>query len=335
MADLIVQSAARSKTSARHGWFYVGRLALFGFGILLCLVTLKFFTEDKLTAKSMGFAAALAQPRLDLLLIGSSHARKSYDMRMLEQATGTSSLFLVSYDGADLNSIAQMLDTMAAKPEKRPRHVVVEAYGTLLGRIPDIEDPRSFTDAPPALKIAMLRSYLASHPYPPAWLDVFDLVVNRGNDEIVAYPLYTWAEDLDSYKGGRDDFTFPGMSPQDFRALQASYYAETPNPVQTAQLNHILDLARSRHIDVIFVNTPMPGPVNANPVIQSLQQDFKQIVTARGFPYVDGTAGFPVDDPSLFSDSNHLSSKGREAFTAKIAVQLKAWLGGQPAGDPH
>jgi hypothetical protein len=53
-------------------------------------------------------------------------------------------------------------------------------------------------------------------------------------------------------------------------------------------------------------------------------------VTNRGLPYIDGNEGFPIDDPSLFSDSNHLSSKGRDEFTARIAVTIKAWLAGDP-----
>jgi hypothetical protein len=92
-----------------------------------------------------------------------------------------------------------------------------------------------------------------------------------------------------------------------------------------------MDLAGSHHIALIFVDTPMPAPVSSNPVIRSFRNEFHDIVTARGLPYVDGNQGFPVDDPSLFSDSNHLSSKGREEFTARIAVPLKAWLDTEPA----
>jgi len=243
-------------------------------------------------------------------------------------------LFLISYDGTDLSAISQMLDYMAARPESRPQHVVIEAYGTLLGRKPDIEDPRYFFDAPPSLKMELIRTYLSQNRYPSAYLDIFDLVVNRGNDEIVSHPLYASAENVDSYKGGRAAFYFPGLTAEQFRQLKANYFGTTPNPAQAAALNHILDLAESDHIALIFVSTPMPEPSTSNPVIQALNKDFKDTVTARGFPYIDGDQGFPINDPSLFSDNNHLSSKGRDEFTLRIAVEIKSWLAGERVGTP-
>lgn len=329
MAQLTAEPAA-SQATVRHGWFYVGKLVAAAFAVLLCLVTVKFFTEHKFTSSSSGFEAALSQPSLDLLLIGSSHTRKSYDMQILERETGDPSLFLVSYDGLDMISMSQMLDYMASKPGRCPRHVVVEAYGAMLGRGFDLQDPRYFAEAPPSMKLEILRSYAAGRPYPLAFLDAFDLIVNRGNDEIAAYPLYAWAQRVDSYKGGRAAFNFPGMTAEQFHELKASYYATTPNPDQVAALTRIMDLAASQHIALIFIDTPMPAPVSSDPVIASFRKYFKDAVTARGFPYLDGNQGFPVDDPSLFTDSNHLSSKGREEFTARVAVQLKAWLAGQP-----
>ena len=42
-----------------------------------------------------------------------------------------------------------------------------------------------------------------------------------------------------------------------------------------------------------------------------------------GFDYLDGAVGFPVDDPSLFNDDNHLSTAGRELFSRRVAKFLK------------
>jgi len=329
MAELIIQPVA-AEVRSRSGWLYVLKLVGAGLGVLLCLVTLKFFTEHRLTSKNTGLEGALAQPQLNLLLIGSSHTRKSYDVRLLEQATGNPSLFLISYDGIDLTSIAQMLETMADTPGKCPRHVVVEAYAAMLGRRPDLDDPRYFAEAPPRLKMEILRTYVAGRSIRTGLLDSFDLIVNRGNDEIVAFPFYEWAQNFDSYKGGRSAFTFPGLTPEQFSRLTAGIYAASPNPYQVAALGRIFDLANSHHIALLFVDTPMPAPVSSNPTIQTLKKDFRRMVTARGFPYIDGDQGFPIDDPSLFSDNNHLSSEGRDEFTARIAVPIKAWLSDEP-----
>jgi hypothetical protein len=331
MTELVAQHAA-SQAATRHGWFYLCKLVAAAFGVLLCLVVLKFFTEHKFTSSNAGFEAALAQPQLDLLLIGSSHTRKSYDVQMLEQSIGGHSLFLVSYDGLDMISMAQMLDVMAATPGHCPRHIVVEAYGAMFARPFDLQDPRYYADATPSMKIAILHAYVAGRPFTSSFLDVFNLVVNRGNDEIVAFPLYAWAQKIDSYKGGRSGFNFPGMTAEQFSQLKAQYYAAAPNPAQVAALNHVMDLAASHNIALLFVDTPMPGPVSSDPVMQNLRRDYRNLVTARNFPFIDGNQNFPVNDPSLFTDSNHLSSRGRDEFTARIAAPLKAWLAGASAG---
>ena len=172
----------------------------------------------------------------------------------------------------------------------------------------------------------MIRSYLSAHRSPSAFLDLFDLVANRGNDEIVSYPFYSHVVNRDSYKGGRMGFAYPGLSPEEFRKLRSQLDKDTPNPTQLAALYHILDVAHSHNIAVIFIDPPMPQPVTSNPYLQILKKDFREILSARKIPYIDGDQGFPIDDPSMFSDSNHLSSKGRDEFTRRIGGELKSWI---------
>jgi hypothetical protein len=208
---------------------------------------------------------------------------------------------------------------------------VVEAYSAFLARKPDMEDPRYYSDAPPALKWTIIRSYIAQHGgYRSALLDVFDLVVNRGNDEIVTHPVYSPIVERGSYKGGRTDFYFPGLSLEEFRRLRANPAGNVPNPAQLAALYHILDLTKDHGIQVIFIDPPMPQPVSSEADIQTLKEYFGEILGARHIPYIDGDRGFSIGDPALFSDSNHLSSQGREVFTSTISVQLKSWMASNP-----
>jgi hypothetical protein len=328
---MLLSQAAKNESEARQGWTYLGKMAIAVFAILTCLATLKFFTEDKFAPKNSGLGGALAQPRLDLLLVGSSHSRKSYDMRLLEKQTGVANSFLIAYDGAELSTISQMLDYLVARPEHCPRYLVVEAYSSFLARRPDLQDPRYFADAPPSLKLTILHSYLAEWGYRSALLDIFDLVVNRGNEEIITYPVYAPIMESRSYKGGRTDFYFPGISVSEFTVLKAKVNGNVPNPSQLSAFYHILDLARTHHIAVIFIDTPLPLPVSVNPDIQALKNDFKQILGARHISYIDGDQGYPIDEPELFSDSNHLSSKGREEFSRRISIVLKAWMASEAA----
>jgi hypothetical protein len=255
-------------------------------------------------------------------------------MRILEKDTGVSSSFQISYDGTDLSLISQMLDYLVARQDHCPRYLVVEAYSADFARKPDLQDPRYFSDAPPSLKMTILRSYFSERGYWPAILDVFDLVVNRGNEEIISYLLYEPIVENGSYKGGRTDFFFPGLSLEEFRKLTLKLSTDVPDPAQLAALYHILDVTRSYNIPVIFIDPPMPHPVSSRADFQALKKDFREILGARHIPYIDGDQIFPTDDPALFSDSNHLSSRGREEFTMRIAVELKSWMASHPM-DGH
>ena len=319
-----------NKSETRQGWFYIGKFAVSAFAILFCLVALKFFTEHRLAPKNFGLGGVLSEPKLDLLLVGSSHTRKSYDMRLLEKGTGITASFQLGYDGTDLTMISQMLDYLVARPGHCPRYLVVEAYSTMLARKPDLQDARYFYDAPPSLKREIIRSYLADRSYRSAFLDIFDLVVNRGNDEIVTHPFYSPIVERGSYKGGRTDLFFPGLSPEEFRKLEVKPQANVPDPAQLSALYRILAVTRSHGIAVIFIDPPMPQPVSSGRDIQLLKKDFGEILSAQHIPYIDGDQGFPINDPSMFSDSNHLSSKGREAFTSIVSVELKSWMDSQP-----
>jgi len=326
----IMSQPTMNESPARHGWVYIGKLAISAFAILLCIVTLKFFTEHRLALKNCGLAGVLSQPRLDLVLFGSSHTRKSYDMRLLEKATGVTASYQISYNGTDLIATSQMLEYLCANPEHCPRYIVIEAYSEKLTRTPTIEDPRYFFDAPPSLKRTIIRSYLSGHRYSSSLLDIFDLVVNRGNDEIVTYPFYSPIAERNSYKGGRTDFYFSGLSPEVFKKLELKLDTNVPDPVQLSAVYHIIDVARSHNVEVIFIDPPMPQPVSSEPDIQALKRYFSEILGARHCLYIDGDRGFPIDDPSLFSDNNHLSSKGREEFTRRISVVLKDWMAAHP-----
>ena len=325
-----------TNSSPREGWLYVARLVSFAAGVLFCLAFLKFLTEHRLAPKNFGLGGALSQPKLDLLLIGSSHTRKSYDMQLLDRLTGITRSFLIGYDGTDLCTIFQILNFMAATPEHCPRHVVIEAYSAFLARKPELEDPRYYADAPPSLKMTIIGAYFSQHGYRSSVFDMFDLVVNRGNEEIVTYPIYSLVLRRNSYKGGGAGITFPGVSAEQFKQFTAGAITPRPDWAQVRALNQILDLAARHRMSVIFVETPIPKPVSSVPGIQALKSKFGELVAVRHYRYIDGDRGFPTDDPSMFSDSNHLSSAGREVFTSKIAVELKSWIAQEyhRMGDP-
>jgi len=325
----IVSTPTQERSSTRTGWPYLGKLAISAFGILLCLVTIKFFTEHLLAPRNMGLNGALVQRNLDLLLIGSSHTRQSYDIRLLEKTTGLSA-FALAYNGDDLKTMSQIIDYLVSRPDRCPRYIVVEAYSALLGRKPDLQDPRYFFDAPPALKMRIIRTYLSEHRRPSALLDVFDLVVNRGNEAIVTYPVNSLLLKRLAYRGGPTGIKTPGVSAEQFSHFTSDATSGQPDPVQLAALYRIIDIAEHHNISVIFIESPLPKPVSSDPKIQALKADFREILEAHHLRYINGDLDFPNSDPSMFEDNNHLSAAGREKFTLDVSADLKTWIASLP-----
>ena len=70
----------------------------------------------------------------------------------------------------------------------------------------------------------------------------------------------------------------------------------------------------------------MAAPVETEPQMVALQQQFKAFAAGAKVPYIDGADGFPTSDPAMFTDSNHLSTAGRALYTARFAQAIKTEL---------
>ena len=51
--------------------------------------------------------------------------------------------------------------------------------------------------------------------------------------------------------------------------------------------------------------------------------------------HFDGEEGFPLDDPALFADTNHLSTSGRALFTERVADWLARFEIRRVRQSPH
>jgi len=292
-------------------------LLLVGFGLL------KFFNEHRFAPVNMGLAGALGQQRPYVLFIGSSHTRQTYQINVIEEQLHQPA-FLIAYDGTDLIAISQILHQLCARPTSCPRAVIVEAYCAFLGRTPDMEDPRYFFDAPPSLKKQIIAEYLKDHPSFGSKLNIFDLVMNRGNEALVTYPINRQVLASLSYHGGiSPNVITPGLSQAAFDQLHGANIPDGPNAEQVKAAHEIIAFARSRNIQFMFIESPLPGPVSRDVHIQNLKRSFRNLADSEHAPYLDGDMGFPIDDPRMFKDNNHLSTLGRIAFTNRIVPVLR------------
>lgn len=289
--------------------------------LFVVLVGLKLFLEDRFSLRNVGLQGELHLKHVDILLVGSSHTRQGYDMHLLEAKTGLTA-YAIAYDGLDFYHMLPLLEAVLRDPAQRPRLCIIEAYTANLARPPEFDDPRLFFDAPFRMKMKLLASYAKTHPGPHGWEDLFVLVVNRGTDQIISYPLTRRMIDPYFYRGGYVRKTIPGVPRSEFSSYRIPMAGSQPNSLQLEALQKILALLVKDRVPMVLVDPPMPASVARQPEVVHLKNWFRQMAAEHSVMYNDGDEEFPIDDPAMFGDSNHLSTRGRELYTNQLMVRL-------------
>src|SRR5258706_15920629 len=126
---------------------YLAWVVTISIAVLAGLMSLRFAGSHYFASEQSGVHGLAVNAPVDILFIGSSHTRQSYDARLMEQRTGKS-VFLVAYNGLDPVSMVPVLKRAFAGKEK-PGICVVEAYGAIIGRPHEVQDSRLFVEADP------------------------------------------------------------------------------------------------------------------------------------------------------------------------------------------
>ena len=290
--------------------------------LLALLVALKFQFEHHLAPKTSGIHGELQHTKLNIVLLGSSHTRQGYDAAALERETGKSA-FVVAYDGLDFVSMLPLVRAIVRDSSKRPDVLVVEANRATLSRRPEVEEPRLFFDAPPSVKRELVASYLQTHHTRDGYLDMWTLMANRGSELILSYPFVSRAIDSFSYNGSYINKMMNGMPAQELTQMRVPMTGSNPDIDQLQALRSIFVLVKSAGVKMVLADPPMPASVEAQPGMLPLQSEFQALADTGSVRYYQGADGFPVDDASMFHDSNHLSTAGRELYTKQFAAALQ------------
>jgi len=290
------------------------------------LTSLKLGCEHWAAPRSSGIQGALAASPVDVLLIGSSHTRQSYDLRALESGAHVSA-FAVAYNALDYRGMAVLVPALLERPERRPRILVIEGYGMSLVRTGGLQDSRLFFDAPPRLKLTLMAQYLDGAPSARKYFDLFDLAVNRDNELLLLHPVHSRLTERISYRGGYADKVVAGL--RDFAGLRLDLPRGAADPRQVAALRELIAFTRRQGVRVICCESPMPGPVERQEVVRGLKDELTGLMQEEHVPYYDGAVDFPIEDPRYFADSNHLSTAGRALYTERVARFIRATQAGR------
>jgi hypothetical protein len=95
------------------------------------------------------------------------------------------------------------------------------------------------------------------------------------------------------------------------------------NPRQMQAFRDIFSLVREHGVQTAFVGPAVPAPLYRVPVVREKQDQLAALFVGEGFTYVDGTRGFPNDDPANYHDGRHFSARGRRLFSEFFVAKLE------------
>jgi hypothetical protein len=289
---------------------------LFVFVLLpfIVITAAKFYFSMKVYPKTAGLQGLLAEKKFDILFIGSSLTRQSYDIGLIEREHHLKA-YALAYNGMSPLMAKKNLTYAIESGDVHLRTVVVEAYPYKLYAQPYlIEDARLFNSFPSKLKFEVLKEMYDSD------LDlgqIFNLVVCADNESIVSAPMtYKLIEKL-SYNGGYVNKNVPGLAA--FATDKELYETSNIYRQQFEAYTDIIALCKRHNIRVIFVEPFVPYYVQNGTNYNSAKTLLRNLFAASGAPFIENrSVAMNNHDVSLFADFIHLSTKGRELWSREI-----------------
>lgn len=264
--------------------------------------------------KSSGIPGLLSKKKIDYLFIGSSLTRQSYDMELIDKKYNFNA-YAVTYNSLSPAMAYKILDFMLTNSKLQLSTVIVEAYPYKLYYSPTaIEDVRLFNSSPLKLKLDILNDiYHSGH----AMAKIYDLVVFADNDYLFS-SLFTYKviEKL-SYNGGYRFKKVNGLSK--FNRTKELKTSTEINQRQYQSYTDLINLCKQHNIKIVFIEPFVPDYIQRGNSYTQSKNMIKSLISGTGnIIYDNSKVALNNNDPSLFGDDIHLSTKGRELWTEEI-----------------
>jgi len=287
-------------------------LVVLSFFLLICVS--KLYLSHIAYPKSSGIPGLLSRKNIDYLFIGSSLTRQSYDMKLINEQYKLDA-YAATYNSLSPAMAYKILKYALEDGKVRVGTVVMEAYPYKLLYSPTaIEDVRLFNSAPVKIKQEIVKDmYEGDHDL----LRIYDLVFLADNDYLLSWPLtYKVIEKL-SHNGGYLYKNVPGLAR--FNRNIELPVAGNVNQVQYQCYRELADLCKRHKVKIIFIEPFVPKYVQHGRNYSLSKEAVKHALSGTGSVLYDNDMmNLDNDDPSLFGDDIHLSTKGRELWSREI-----------------
>jgi hypothetical protein len=291
-------------------------------------VVAKFFASSYLAPRTSGLQGCVRLGRVDVLFVGSSMTRQGYDVASLERELG-GSVYSLAYNGLTPRLMDEILAHLSREMEGRIGKVVVEVAPLLAAEDREgLSDVRLVFDAPYQLKARLLGKILGPVRNLETASAAYELIVTASNDAILSYPVSGRFVESLSYRGGYAGKVVPSMSRAEFFSISeraAGPASPRPEISQAQAYRDIATTLKRAGIPYTFVEIPLPRGRQDGPRYKAAKLTLKELLGSTGEWLVEiPQDDFDIDDHVNFADPVHLSSMGRQRFSALVAKMIRA-----------
>ncbi len=285
-------------------------------------VGLKNAVSSRLPSQNRGVYGATEMGEVDNLFMGSSLFRRSLAMDVLERELGEKS-YVVTYNANQPLSILYELRQILDRGVKVKR-LYVDMYAFGAASAPKITDQRIIFDLDFASRLALFleRSKCCENKIS----DAYAYFVLANNRYFVTYPVSN-ALMKGLYRKGAaaTEALTRGLTQEEARRMDFKFTHgfKGLRETQKGALEELIALAKARGIRVVFIDTPKYVLLEKNPNYAAIAQEYEKFLKERRIRYVSAEdfSDFS-EDPSNYTDSMHMTSKGGSEYTRGLCEKL-------------
>ncbi|MBR1523564.1 MAG: hypothetical protein IJ641_03810, partial [Lachnospiraceae bacterium] len=147
---------------------------------------------------------------------------------------------------------------------------------------------------------------------------MYEYFVTSGMDDLVTFPVTEPFYSTRYYKGAKkDESVSPGKE-----WLDSEEFDISDKELVQAQADSVVDIIQKCRSDgqaFIFIESPCYYRLQDDPVFRKYREKFIAILDENDAPYILASdVDFDSHNAEYFEDMNHMSAKGRRAYTKEL-----------------
>lgn len=276
-----------------------------------------------------GIESLITKGSVENLFIGSSMFRQGIDINEIERRIGEDS-FILAYNGNqpvfEYLQLKYLLDNNV-----KIKKLYLDLYVYSAASIPKVSDERLLIHSDTKFKIEVwnILKKCSKKPVSLFW----ELFVTANNPSVFTFPITYKLTNTLYYKGGKK-----GNATKKEGCTELGIN-ECPNPRCENELNEIqkdyiikiIELAKKKNIELVFVESPKWHEISADEKYINLMSEYLSILNDMSIQYIlsqmtaqylnagdDVIIPFDSNRPEYFIDKVHLSSKGSIVFSSQL-----------------